>query len=211
MALKIKTAYYSHCWATVVWNKYSKKEDTDRREVCEGKRKRERKTRISTCCHHYLSCPLKALARSGWFLLKPQWEESFEIQGLATALWKCHFFFFSKSVKLKLGKRSLLLWIFRILCFWILCQHLSHGFIYSNFYTCFISFQFSSVQLLSHVRSLRPHESQHARYPCPSPTPGVHPNPCPLSRWCHPAIWSSVVPFSSCPQSLPASESFPMS
>ena len=46
---------------------------------------------------------------------------------------------------------------------------------------------------------------------CPSPTPGVHPNPCPLSRWCHPTISSSVVPFSSCPQSLPASESFPMS
>ena len=59
--------------------------------------------------------------------------------------------------------------------------------------------------------SLRPHESQHARPPCPSPTPGLHPNSCPLSRWCRPAISSSVVPFSSCPQSLPASESFPMS
>ena len=59
--------------------------------------------------------------------------------------------------------------------------------------------------------SLWPHESQHARPPCPSPTPGVHPNSCPSSRWCHPAISSSGVPFSSCPQSLPASESFPMS
>ena len=59
--------------------------------------------------------------------------------------------------------------------------------------------------------SLWPHESLHARPPCPSPTPGVHPNSCPLSQWCHPAISSSVVPFSSCPQSLPASESFPMS
>ena len=59
--------------------------------------------------------------------------------------------------------------------------------------------------------SLRPHESQHARLPCPSPSPGVHPNSCPLSRWCHPAISSSIVPFFSCPQSLPASESFPMS
>ena len=59
--------------------------------------------------------------------------------------------------------------------------------------------------------SLRPHESQHARPPCPSPTPGVHWDSCPLSQWCHPAISSSVVPFSSCPQSLPASESFPMS
>ena len=59
--------------------------------------------------------------------------------------------------------------------------------------------------------SLWPHELQHARPPCPSPTPGVHSNSYPLSRWYHPAISSSVVPFSSCPQSLPASESFPMS
>ena len=59
--------------------------------------------------------------------------------------------------------------------------------------------------------SLRPHESQHTRPPCPSPTPRVHSNSRPLSRWCHPAISSSVVPFSCCPQSLPASESFPMS
>ena len=68
-----------------------------------------------------------------------------------------------------------------------------------------------SVQFSCSVMSdsLWPHESQHARPPCPSPTPGVHSNWCPLSRWCHPAISSSVVPFSSCPQSLPASESFP--
>ena len=59
--------------------------------------------------------------------------------------------------------------------------------------------------------SLWPHESQHARPPCPSPTPGVYPNSCPSSRWCHPAISSSVIPFSSCPQSLLASASFPMS
>ena len=59
--------------------------------------------------------------------------------------------------------------------------------------------------------SLRPHELQHVRPPCPSPTPGVHSDSCPSSRWCHPAISSSVVPFSSCPQSLPASESFQMS
>ena len=56
--------------------------------------------------------------------------------------------------------------------------------------------------------SLRPHEPQHTRPPCPSPTPGVYPNPCPLSRWCHPTISSSVVSFSSCPQSFPASGSF---
>ena len=59
--------------------------------------------------------------------------------------------------------------------------------------------------------SLQPHESLHTRPPCPSPTPGVHSNSCASSQWCHPAISSSVVPFSSCPQSLPASESFPMS
>ena len=56
--------------------------------------------------------------------------------------------------------------------------------------------------------SLRPHEPQHARPPCPSPTPRVHPNPCPLSQWCHPTISSSVIPFSSCPQSFPAWGSF---
>ena len=59
--------------------------------------------------------------------------------------------------------------------------------------------------------SLWPHGLQYTRPPCPSPTPGVHPNPCPLCRWCHPTISSSVVPFSSCPQSFPASGSFQMS
>ena len=73
--------------------------------------------------------------------------------------------------------------------------------------------QFSSVHFSRSVMSdsLWPYKSQHARPPCPSPTPRVHTNPCPSSRWCHPAISSSVVPFSSCPQSLPASEPFPMS
>ena len=56
--------------------------------------------------------------------------------------------------------------------------------------------------------SLQPHEPQHAMSPCPSPTPGVHPNPCPLSQWCHPTFSSSVIPFSSCPQYFPASRSF---
>ena len=72
---------------------------------------------------------------------------------------------------------------------------------------------FSSVQLSHSVvsDSLQPCKTQHARPPCPSPTPRVHSNSCPLSRWCHPLISSSVVPFASCPQSLPASESFAMS
>ena len=71
----------------------------------------------------------------------------------------------------------------------------------------------SSVQFSRSVMSdsLRPHESEHARPPCPSPTPGVHSDSHPSSQWCHPAISSSIVPFSSCPQSLPASESFPTS
>ena len=74
-------------------------------------------------------------------------------------------------------------------------------------------FLFSSVQFSHSVvsDSLWPHEPQRVRPPCPSPTPGVHPNPCPLSRWCHPTISSSVVPFSSCLQSFPASGSFQMS
>ena len=70
-----------------------------------------------------------------------------------------------------------------------------------------------SVQFSHSVMSdsLWPHEPQHARPPCPSPTPGVYPNPCPLSQWCHTTISSSLIPFSSCPQSFPASESFQMS
>ena len=73
--------------------------------------------------------------------------------------------------------------------------------------------QFSSVQFSHSVMSdsLWPHELQHARPPYPSPTPGVHSDSRPSSQWCHPAISSSVVPFSSCSQSLPASESFSMS
>ena len=70
---------------------------------------------------------------------------------------------------------------------------------------------FSSSQSLSLCLTLWPHESQHARPPCPSPIPGVYSNSCPSSWWCHPAISSSVVPFSFCPQSLPASGSFQMS
>ena len=77
-----------------------------------------------------------------------------------------------------------------------------------NILRCPFSGKFSSAQSCP---ILRPHELQHARPPCPSPTPRVHSNSRPLSQWCHPAISSSGVPFSSCPQSLPASESFPVS
>ena len=82
---------------------------------------------------------------------------------------------------------------------------------YANFCctTKWTSYQFSSVA--QSCPTLWPHESQHARPPCPLPTSGVHSDSRPLSQWCHLAISSSVVPFSSCPQSLPASESFPMS
>ena len=78
---------------------------------------------------------------------------------------------------------------------------------------CQQPFQPSTVQFSRSVvsDSLRPHESQHARPPCPSPTPGVHSDSCPSNQWCRPAISSWVVPFSSCPQSLPALGSFPMS
>ena len=93
---------------------------------------------------------------------------------------------------------------------------------FSNFFT-YVPFSSPKRSLRNHVlpsvqfsrpvmsNSLWPHELQHARPPCPSPTPGVHSNLCPLCQWCHPAISSSVIPFSSCPQSLPASGSFPVS
>ena len=77
-----------------------------------------------------------------------------------------------------------------------------------QYFCLLLSVQFSRSVVSD---SLQPHESQHARPPCPSPTPRVHLDSRPLSQWCHPAISSSVIPFSSCPQSLPASESFPMS
>ena len=86
--------------------------------------------------------------------------------------------------------------------------------LYMFVHVCFISKLVLHSVRFSHPvvsSSLRHHESQHIRPPCPSPSPGVHSDSCPSSRWCHPAISSSVIPFSSCPQSLPASESFPIS
>ena len=100
-----------------------------------------------------------------------------------------------------------------VLCFTppqIPCQvaTVADGFSAGNIQCLLESVQFSCSVMSD---SLRPHELQHARPPCLSPTPGVHPNPCPLSRWCHPTISSSVIPFSSYPQSFPASGSFQMS
>ena len=82
----------------------------------------------------------------------------------------------------------------------LLYQSYKHTHIYAH-----ISVQFN-CSVVSH--SLRPHEPQHTRPPCPSPTPGVYPNSCPLSRWCHLTISSSIIPFSSCSQSFPASGPF---
>ena len=79
---------------------------------------------------------------------------------------------------------------------------------YASLDICLTSVQFSRSVVSD---PLRPHEPQYARPPCASPTPGVHPNPCPSSWWCHPTILSFVIPFSSCPQSFPASGFFQMS
>ena len=94
-----------------------------------------------------------------------------------------------------------------------LIGHIFFSLLFLSLFNWLIMYQFSSVQFSRSVvsDSLWPHESQHARPPCPSPTPRVHSDSCPSSQWCHSAISSSVVPFSSCPKSLPASESFPMS
>ena len=83
---------------------------------------------------------------------------------------------------------------------------ISHRIRINNFLVCSVQFSRSVMS-----NSLWPHESQHTRPPCLSPTPRVHSDSCPSSQWFHPAISSSVFPFSSCPQSLPASQSFPMS
>ena len=91
--------------------------------------------------------------------------------------------------------------IYKVIYWWVLefCNQLKTWHV-----TCYLV-QFSRSVMSD---SLRSHELQHARPPCPSTTPGVHSNPCQLSRWCHPIILSSVVPFSSCPQYFPASGSF---
>ena len=94
------------------------------------------------------------------------------------------------------------------------CTHFRSGEVKTNFsFGTLEIYQIRSDQISRSVvsDSLQPQKSQHTRPPCPSPTPGVHSDSCPSSQWCHPVISSSVIPFSSCPQSLPASESFPVS
>ena len=120
--------------------------------------------------------------------------------------WIFHVSFSSLYILLLLDEavyiNRLLLYLVDGWCYWTqLCPH------------CPLNVSISSIQFSRSVtsNSLWPHESQHARLPCSSPSPGVHSHSHPSSQWCHPAISSSVVPFSSCPQSLPASQSFPMS
>ena len=124
-------------------------------------------------------------------------------QSIISTLW--HFLMFWHSF-------TSLLWNTLIFCIWVL-YHLPkyRAFLLESLLFTFHSY--STVRFSHSVMSdsLRPHELQHARPPCPLPTPGVHLNPCPLSWWCHPTISSSVIPFSSCSQSFPASGSFQMS
>ena len=97
------------------------------------------------------------------------------------------------------------------LLFWDNAVALGNSIYFRNIYVClYVKNKHLSVQFSHSVLSdsLRPDEPQHSRPPCPSPTPRVQPNPCPSSRWCHPTVSSSVIPFSSCPQSFPVSGSF---
>ena len=114
----------------------------------------------------------------------------------------------------ELLKKMWHMYVYRCICIYIhidLCTDILCLCIFM--WVCMSAVQFSSLQFSLSVVSdyLQPHEPQHARPPCPSPTPVVHPNPCPLSHWCHPIISSSIVPFSYCPQTCPVSGSFPMS
>ena len=118
---------------------------------------------------------------------------------LAAFMWICLWAFFSISLVCMPG-------VFLSVCLLAFCLFVC--FFVSTVTHCLDSVQFSRSVVSD---SLQPHESQHARPPCPSPTAWVHSDSSPLSQWCHPAISSSVVPFSSCPQSPPTSESFPMS
>ena len=113
-----------------------------------------------------------------------------------------------KFLELKQNKKSPKKWLYSPLQFYNLLCPYTHS-ILQPYWACnFLKIQFSRSVVSD---SLRSHGLQHARLPSPSTTPGTYSNSCPLSWWCHPTILSSVVPFSSCLQSFPASESFPMS
>ena len=118
-----------------------------------------------------------------------------------SVVWLNHSLFIHSPVVGHLG--CFQFWVFLIKLLWIFMPRSLCGHMY-----LFSSVQFSRTVVSD---SLRPHEPKHARSPCPSPTPGVYPNSCALSRWCHLTISSSVIPFSSCPQCFPASGSFQMS
>jgi len=124
---------------------------------------------------------------------------SFAVQKLLSLIRSCWFIFIFISITLVTDPKDIAV----INVINVLPMLFFKSFLVSDF-----TFQFSHSVMSD---SLRSHESSHARPPCPSPTPGVHSNSRSLSRWCHPAISSSVITFSSCPQSLPASESSPMS
>ena len=133
----------------------------------------------------------------------------FPTRGLNPGLTHCRKILYQLSHK---GRPKILEWVAYPFCSrsswprnWTRVSCTAGGF-FSNWATSSIQFSHSVVS-----DSLQPHELQHDRPPRPSPTAGVHPNPCSLSWWCHPTISSSVVPFSSCPQSFPASGSFQMS
>ena len=124
-------------------------------------------------------------------------------------LFNCNSFYSHLNIVGQLLKRSILEVIF------LTCCNFSEFSVIAKlvFFYC-PSKHYKRVQFSSAAQScptLWPHEPQHTRPPCRSPTPRVHPNSCPLSRWCHPTISPSVIPFSSCPQSFPASGSFQMS
>ena len=128
------------------------------------------------------------------FTFLPGWFDSGDL--LYVHVWHMHIYFGNTKI------------ISCIYCANLLGIHLLENISFNYFHVMSSSVQFSCSVVSD---SLQPHEPQHARPPCPSSTPGVHPNPCPLCWWCHPTISSSVITFSSCPQSFPASGSFQMS
>ena len=163
------------------------------------------------CPENYMYCSLQGFQMYSFFNLKKHSDILFLLRDLIspftgagqTPWWHCHPFWSLSSMTWEIFR----MWVHRIQVCSMDCKAL-----------CSVWFQIEGSIVLSWVQfscsvvsdSLRPHESQHATPPCPSPTPGVHSDSRPSSQWCHPAISSSVVLF-SCPQSLLASESFPMS